>query len=76
MVVPPVGLTHSLSVQGTPGRAYSKERQALAPKRKDVSQCGIGRENLVNFVIARDPVTATVPELLNGSYGRMDEKNE
>jgi hypothetical protein len=28
-----------------------------------MSQWGIGREDLVSFIIARDPVSATVPEL-------------
>lgn len=62
MVVRPIGLTHFLSVQGTPGRVCSKEQQAFVPKRRDMSQCGIRREDLVSFIIARDPVSATVPE--------------
>lgn len=73
MVVPPVGLTHFLSVQGTPGRACSKEQQPLAPKWRDTSQCGIGREDLVSSVIARDPASATVSEL---SYRGIDKMNE
>lgn len=40
-----------------------EEQQALALKWRDRSQCGIGREDLVSFIRARDPLFATVLDL-------------
>lgn len=60
MVVWPIDLTHLLSAQGTPTRACNQKQQALVLSWGDMSQCGIGTEGLVNFIIARYPASATV----------------
>lgn len=70
MVVWPIGLTHFLSVHGTPGRVCNKERQAL-PLTGETCHNAARKESLVSSLVTRDPASATVPELR--SYRGMSE---